>query len=280
MNSLIRIFFLLFLPIFFWAGYSFYPNNLQLLSYELPKMEKVELLSYSVTHQKQSHKSEQIVCKKEIIVQNKNQAVGENEIEKTKGAIQVTSLVSNIQIEPNEAKKQKIAIDLEDMLLENNTSQLKVLVLGDSMGEGIAYGLSQLKKRYPIRYKSFAKASTTTFYWNSELLKNKEIENFAPDIVLIALGTNEWNGVGSATKLRILKIYNKLESMGLKSVWVTPPVCDANKFYEMVYDVYGNHTYDSRMINLPRGPDKIHPTMKGYITWADDILQAVQVRQN
>lgn len=266
----IRIFFLLFVPIFFWASYSFYPHTYLFSNYELPKMEKIELLGYSLNHQKQSL----------TIVANNNKNNDLSFQNQQQETIQVTSVVSSVQPE-EEIKKQKIAIDLEENFSEDNSSKLlKVLVIGDSMGEGIAYGLGQLKKRYPIRYKSFAKASTTTFYWNSELLKNKEIENFAPDIVLIALGTNEWNGVGSGTKLRILKIYNKLESMGLRSVWVTPPVCDATKFYEMVYEVYGQHTYDSRMLTLPRGPDKIHPTMKGYITWADDILQAVQVRRN
>lgn len=289
-----KIFLLLFLPIFFWALYSFLPVTYTLCIFELPKMEKIELLSYSLNVKNESISNLKTICNP---VPSYNSDINESASDKNNtNMIKMSVVIANENLESNVSSKsnqnnetaisnsmqsqQKICVDLDNTLESNNSSKvIKILVIGDSMGEGIAYGLSRLKNKYPIKFKSLAKSSTTTFYWNSELLQNKNIELFSPDIVLIALGTNEWNGVGSATKLRIMKIYNKLQAMGLKSIWITPPVTKSTKFYEMVHEVYGELTYDSRMLNVPRGPDKIHPTLNGYISWTNDILTAVNIKR-
>jgi lysophospholipase L1-like esterase len=88
----------------------------------------------------------------------------------------------------------------------------------------------------------------------------------------VILGTNEWNGVNNGTKLRIMQLHDRLEKLDVSSIWITPPVPNSDQFYEMVRDVYGDNAYDFRNIDLPRGPDNIHPTIKGYIVWSKAIL--------
>jgi hypothetical protein len=162
----------------------------------------------------------------------------------------------------------------------NQTSnKIKIFLIGDSMGEGVAYGLSHIKRKYPIEFQSIAKSSTTTYYWNSYTALDKKILDYNPNVVMIILGTNEWNGVNSSTKLRIMKLHKQLEDLGVQVVWVTPPVKKASKFFDIVHDIYGVFTYDSRNLNVPRGPDHVHPTPKGYIVWSRQILASLNIKE-
>jgi len=155
----------------------------------------------------------------------------------------------------------------------------RFFVMGDSMGEGITLGLGQMKKKYPIDFMSIAKHSTTTHYWLNYSGLEGKILAYKPTMILIVLGTNEYNGVGSSTKLRILKLHNRLEKLGIKTVWITPPVAKSTQFYEMVHDVYGEMVYDSRLLDVPRGRDHIHPTMQGYVRWTSDILSSLSAKK-
>lgn len=270
----LKIFTLLFFPIFLWSLYSFFPNTYCVFNYELPKIEKVETISFLL---EENH------CDTKQLPNLSNIRV---ETKETNNTVQIKSTSISKQpmqcsLDTNESnttlqKEQQLAIQF-DNLDTNSSSKIKIFIIGDSMGEGLAYGLNSLKKQYPIQIKSLAKSSTTTHYWCSAHSIQTTIENYKPNLVLIALGTNEWNGVGSATKMRIHKIYNKFQAIGIQSVWITPPVKKATQFNSMVLDVYGDSAYDSSDLNVPRGSDKVHPTLKGYTTWAKDILSSINI---
>ena len=271
----LRIFLLLFVPVSFWITYSFLPETYSLLEFELPKMEKIELISYSL--QQPTKEKEMVspiyVAKNEIVTESieKNSSTTTHAQKK-----QDTLLKENATFE--ESTSNSIQLDFNTSDINKTSNFYKILVLGDSMGEGIAYGLNKLKHKYPIKIKSLAKSSTTTYYWNAYPSLEKDINNYAPDVVMIVLGTNEWKVVGSKTKLNIMKIHSKIQKLGIKSIWITPPVSKSTKFYETVYDVYGDFTYDSRTLDVPRGSDCIHPILSGYMIWSKQILASIGIK--
>jgi hypothetical protein len=257
-GAIFRIFFLLFLPISFWIIYSWSLQTFQIASVELPKMDKIELLRLSPTSSKSTFElpPQPKPIKKVLSVS----AVLDKNISNTKPKTPIT-------------KKYKTKVT---PIIAGN---MRLFILGDSMGEGVTLGLGEMKKKYPIDFMSIAKCSTTTHYWLGYSGLEEKILAYKPTIILIVLGTNEWNGVGSSTKLRILKIHNRLEKLGIKTLWITPPVAKSTQFYEMVHDVYGERVYDSRFLDVPRGRDHIHPTMQGYIRWTSDILASLNIKK-
>jgi hypothetical protein len=267
----LKIFTLLFFPIFLWGLYSFLPNTYCVFSYEFPKIEKIETISFLLEENHRNTKQLQNLSSVVTEVQDVNKSI-QIESNTSLEQLKITTEESNTTLQ----KEQHIVIDCNNSDA-NSSSILKILVIGDSMGEGLAYGLNSLKKQYPIQIKSLAKSSTTTHYWCSTHNFQTTIEKYKPNLILIALGTNEWNGVGSATKMRIHKIHNKFQEIGIQSVWITPPVKKATQFNTMVLDVYGDSAYDSSDLNVPRGSDKVHPTLKGYTTWAKDILSSINI---
>jgi hypothetical protein len=244
--AITRIFLLLFVPIGVWVIYSLYDESL----YDLPKIDKVELLKLTYLEKTSTTKNRSIVSVSQMVLNETNKTVDEFR--------QENNLSST-----SDLNASNLALDL------NNE---KIFILGDSMGEGIAYGMQSIKKSYHLDVQSIAKCSTTTLYWMKNHELEAKIQTYKPKIVLVILGTNEWNGVNNGTKLRIMQLHDRLEKLDVSSIWITPPVPNSDQFYEMVRDVYGDNAYDFRNIDLPRGPDNIHPTIKGYIVWSKAIL--------
>ena len=289
--AILRIFLLLFLPISVWLVYSWSFQIFQIATVELPKFDKVELLHLSLQASTPSVVKPIVISKKIVIeetiipkiidtnISTSNEAnVTKN---KSKEAGEADIRIVLIQNIPDPVSAP-ITADTEDNSTEKNdtkSQKVRIFLLGDSMGQGVAYGLGQIKRHYPIAFISIAKCSTTTHYWLAYSKLEEKISTYKPTVIWIVLGTNEWNGVGSSTKLRILKLHNRIDKLGIKTVWITPPVSKANKFCGMVHDVYGDMMYDSRFLTLPRGHDHIHPTPNGYVTWTKEILCAHNIKK-
>lgn len=300
--TIFRIVLLLFLPISTWIFYSWSYETYKIANVELPKIDKIELLHLSIP----LPSVVPIVAKSALPLQKKAPiiAVIENKPDTNTSISNETKNTNNkpIVIEDTEVlTKNTIKVISEDEPTKeteeitqanpipfdensSNTSEIKsgkerIFVLGDSMGQGVAYGLAQVKQRYPIDFNSIAKCSTTTHYWLAYSKLEEKIIAYKPTVIWVILGANEWNGVNTSTKVRILKIHKRLEKLGIKTYWITPPVTKATAFYGIVHDVYGNMTYDSRFLTLPRGPDHIHPTLKGYVTWTKEILSTLNIKK-
>lgn len=300
--TVLRIVLLLFLPISAWILYSWSFETLKIGSVELPKIDKIELLHLSMPTPSEAP----IIAKPvlppqkkipEIAVVEKNADINDSINNEANNANNKTLAIEDAEVISQNKTK---AIDEAEAISEteviaqatpitcdensSNSPEIKsnkerIFVLGDSMGQGVAYGLAQVKQRYPINFNSIAKCSTTTYYWLAYSKLEEKITAYKPTVIWVILGANEWNGVNSSTKVRILKIHKRLEKLGIKTYWITPPVSNATAFYGMIHDVYGNMTYDSRFLSLPRGPDHIHPTLQGYVTWTKEILSTLNIKK-
>lgn len=273
---MVRVFILLFLPMALWVLYSWSLEPFSYGSWELKKIDKIELIRLLneesvkpvVVCEYNETKVSELNTTQELVT-DVNQTLNE----KNNSKVDLTSQ-KNLLVESNVSLNEA---NVSCKTLSSNEGKERIFVFGDSMGEGIAMGLSRLKKEFNFTYRSIAKCSTTTQYWLNYALLEEQISAYKPTVIFIVLGTNEWNNVTSATMVRMIKLRKRLEPLGIEIRWITPPVADSKKFYDVVHDVFGESVYDSRLIQIPRGEDHVHSTPHGYEIWSRHILMSLNV---
>ncbi len=162
-------------------------------------------------------------------------------------------------------------------LLVNLNSKPKVLLVGDSMAEGINPFIQQeLKDK--VTYKSVYKRGTTVPYWNSNTLLDKELD-LKPDIILVSLGTNDLKTKPSNFD-SYAKFNSKLINSGAKIYWIIPPEMPFNNediIYLIEHPEPPIEKIDCSTLNLERAKDKVHLTIKGYRDWSKCISNSLPI---
>jgi hypothetical protein len=175
----------------------------------------------------------------------------------------------------NEAKAEK-QIDSTEII---DTRPQHILLIGESMAEGLAIYLKQYADSNQHKFTSITKTSTSIVAWvgqdSTGRLKN-EIERLKPSFVMISLGANELfvSGEGLKTYQKYIQnIVNQLHNT--KFIWICPPNWKKdNGLTDLILEKVGeNRFFPSRDLELPRAADGIHPTMEGYALWADKIAE-------
>jgi lysophospholipase L1-like esterase len=180
-------------------------------------------------------------------------------------------------------------------------SQERVLVIGDSLAEGLAPPLEQaLRARGVAAFRSIAVGGTminhwawSGSHWQARSL-DAALAEFQPTLVLISLGTNDeasrgvvdhkgdpakppygpGYSVARARKDSIPKLASKLA--GLRSVWIGPPVTGRwipdRAFRDLIAANWPGRYFNTESIALSKQPDDLHMTGSGYRTWSDAII--------
>lgn len=170
---------------------------------------------------------------------------------------------------------------------------MRVLLVGDSLAVGMAPYFGALAKEAGVEFKSLATVSTRIDQWASSAELAKLLTSFQPDMVLISLGTNDSYMTGGASTVEkqraaLEKLYALLTQWPRSSgtgrgpehvVWIGPPTLPKPNpaMTGMIQDAAGNalsprfHYFHSDRLSLPRGPDGLHPTARGYAGWAGAI---------
>lgn len=147
-----------------------------------------------------------------------------------------------------------------------------VLLLGDSMAEGIGWSMKVKVEQAGGRLIVIPWYSSTTAGWAGEGRIKEEIKRHQPDLIFIALGSNEifnTNSAAQATDVRQL-----VADVGNRpAYWIGPPSWKPDK--GIVRAIQDNFTpdrfYNSNSLVVPRRKDGAHPTVEGYATWTELI---------
>lgn len=170
---------------------------------------------------------------------------------------------------------------------------MKILLLGDSLAVGTAPHFSALAKEAKVEFKSLAKEGTRIDQWASNADLARLLSSYQPDLVLVSLGTNDsfMQGTGVVAKqqqaleklLALLTQWPRTNGSGRGPehiVWVGSPTLPNPPnpgISKMIQDSAGGaispryHYFHSERLQLPRGPDNLHPTARGYAGWAGAI---------
>lgn len=158
---------------------------------------------------------------------------------------------------------------------------LKVLLIGDSLAVGTAPHYAVLAKEAGVEFKGIGVTGTRIDQWASSQELPNVLASFKPNLVLVSLGTNDAFMKGDVVGKQRAQLDRLLQQLeGYDVVWVGPPTLPnppSPGMVTMIQDAAGNalaprfHYFHSERLQIPRGPDAIHPTARGYAGWAGAV---------
>lgn len=157
----------------------------------------------------------------------------------------------------------------------------RVLLVGDSLAVGLSPYLADMAKQERIGFSSLAVVGTRIEQWADNPSLRERLASFRPTIVLVSLGTNDEYLIGADVVTRQQAALRRLVSLLMTAspehvVWVGPPTLPkaSNGVVAMLKATVPSRDYfPSESLTIPRGPDGIHPTARGYAGWAGAIWQ-------
>lgn len=152
-----------------------------------------------------------------------------------------------------------------------------VVHVGDSFIDG---GLQQtLKPKFAAektKYVSVGKASSYLGQWSAWPDISELYYRYHPVLFLATLGANEAKAPPESRVNAVRQIVKNMR--GAPCVWVAFPTWSgmSNTLNQMIRKESAPCRYfdsDAIAAQIPRGPDKIHPTREGSVLWAEAVFK-------
>lgn len=156
----------------------------------------------------------------------------------------------------------------------------KILLVGDSLAVGLTIPMRELAIQSACEFQALAEQGTRIDQWLTGV-RNRSLEEtirrFNPDIIFVSLGTND-----SASSLPTAKLQNNIKSLiawlstfNCQIYWLLPLSLPFEERTSNLIRQTGTAVFESASLPIPQGPDKIHPTGKGYAGWAEHIWASI-----
>lgn len=145
-----------------------------------------------------------------------------------------------------------------------------VLLIGDSMAEGVGPWLQKKVEEAGGRFINGQERSSTIVWWQGSGKLREMMMRHSPDVVFIALGSNEI--FLEQPTLRAPLIKQMVEELGRRpGYWIGPPSWkpDSGLVRVIEENFQPGHFYNSNDLQVPRARDGKHPTAQGYQTWTE-----------
>ena len=152
----------------------------------------------------------------------------------------------------------------------------RVLLFGDSMAVGLDPHMRSLATEAGVEdYAGHGIVGTRLDEWASSDWLTSELESFQPTLILVSLGTNDEKlGPGAADRQAPYfdALLEKLLATGADLVWIGPPELPFPRagVSDMIRQKVPYY-FASETLDIPRGPDSLHPNAAGYAGWAGAI---------
>lgn len=156
---------------------------------------------------------------------------------------------------------------------EVDTTKQNILLLGDSMVEGLSRPFADYCAANGHEYNSVCWYSSTSKTWAKTDTLAYFLNKFNPTMVLVSLGGNEQFVRDLDDRERYVKKIIDVIGPDRKLVWIgTPSWKDDTGINEINRRNAGDDRYfNSKRLNISRAKDHIHPTSAGSVAWMDSI---------
>ena len=153
----------------------------------------------------------------------------------------------------------------------------RVLVIGDSLARGMTPHFQTLAEEAGIPLLSIAESGTRIDQWVDSPELGAQLIEFDPTHVFISLGTNDaYTGFDiDDIEADVEELVTTIEETNANVIWIgAPTLPEFSAGHELRDEVLDTieanapHYYDSTDLDIPRGPDNLHPTAAGYAGWA------------
>jgi lysophospholipase L1-like esterase len=148
----------------------------------------------------------------------------------------------------------------------------KILLIGDSMAEGLEGQLRALARAAGHSLIAKWKRGTTTRQWSKTA--TQIIAGARPDVVVVALGTNDAFNRRPAQETAASAAAIVRAIGNRPALWIGAPnsVKDRGTAAAIVGQV--SNYFDSRTLTLPIR-DNVHPTTQGFKAWANAVFNKI-----
>jgi lysophospholipase L1-like esterase len=146
----------------------------------------------------------------------------------------------------------------------------KVLLIGDSMAEGIAPFLQRKVEAAGASLINAAEQSSTIIWWQGSGKLRSLIAQHRPDIIFIVLGSNELFTKEAESRAGVVRGM-VADIGGRQAYWVGPPSWKpGSRLVPVIEENFlPGRFYNSDNLDIPRGKDRKHPTLQGYERWVE-----------
>ncbi len=162
------------------------------------------------------------------------------------------------------------------------SGQTRLLVVGDSLAVGLSPFLKCLATEQRVPFMATAKVGTRIDQWAQSSTLDAALASFQPTLALVSLGTNDSYMMGAPAarqKPWLDRLLGKLTAAGAEVAWIGPPTLpklstgtpDPALVGMLEATIPSSHWFASNTLAIPRGPDTLHPTARGYAGWAGAV---------
>ena len=163
-------------------------------------------------------------------------------------------------------------------LLQPASGGARVLLLGDSLAQGLGPPLARLAEAAGVSLVARGVQSSTIKQWLSGSVLVDAVSRAEPSLTLVCLGTNDMRAADpGAEGRRAGELADALfRSNSTAVAWIGPPSLpfETNAFRAALATMCGARDvriFDSQALDLARAPDGVHMTPAGYGAWAESI---------
>lgn len=168
----------------------------------------------------------------------------------------------------------------EEVQQAKDTSSQRILLIGDSMLEGLMLRLKDYAAQNNHSLKTVIwYSSSTLWYGQCDTLKHF-INDYKPSYVMLVLGANEMfvEDIIKKRTRHVKRILRQIDT--LNYIWIGPPNWrDDTGINEMILKNVGEmHYFPSKNLNYKRTSDGAHPTHSSAAMWMDSIASWIETK--
>ncbi len=170
--------------------------------------------------------------------------------------------------------------DKEEIVTD--TSSQKILLIGDSMLEGLMLRLRDYTAFNGHEMKSVIWYSSSSLWYGTSDTLSHFIKQYKPTYVMLVLGANELFVGNIKTKRAkyVKRIIAQIDT--IPYIWVGPPNWkDDTGINDLIIDAAGKYQYfPSKDLSYKRYKDGAHPTHASAVLWMDSIAKFITTKSN
>jgi stage II sporulation SpoD-like protein/GDSL-like lipase/acylhydrolase family protein len=167
---------------------------------------------------------------------------------------------------------------VDPSLLQPASGGARVLLLGDSLAQGLGPPLARLAEAAGVSLVAKGVQSSTIRQWLAGSSIVDAVTRSVPSLTLVCLGTNDMGAADAGAEgRRAGELVDVLyRNSGAAVAWLGPPSLPVDKsaFRGALAAACGERDvriFDSQALDLARAPDGVHMTPAGYDAWAEAI---------
>lgn len=173
-------------------------------------------------------------------------------------------------------KNQKVTADAAaELKVSPDTASQSILIIGDSMLEGLNPALAAYARHNGHRLNSVIWYSSTSEYWGNSDTLRVFLERFKPTFIFISLGANELF-VSDIAQKRDKYVKSLLRQVGdIPYLWIGPPNWkDDTGINDLIAsNVAPGCYFKTKGMTFEREKDGAHPTRAAAKIWMDSIAR-------